>query len=72
MDDVDFGKIEIKKNSFRLSAQAVGALMMALQASLMNQSDILPVLEAWELQDTPHGLIVLNPSVVEIKDDDEE
>ena len=34
----------------RLSNQAVGALMMALQKSLMEQSDIVPVLRDMDLQ----------------------
>ena len=31
--------------SFNLSDQALGAVMMALQKSLMEQSDIVPVLQ---------------------------
>jgi hypothetical protein len=34
----------------RLSNQAVGALMMALQRSLMEQTDIVPVLREMNLQ----------------------
>ena len=49
---------------FKLSNQALGALMMALQRSLLEQSDIVPVLEAWDLIDTPDGLKVANPPVL--------
>ena len=49
---------------FQLSNQAIGALMMALQRSLLEQSDIVPVLEAWELVDSPDGLLVGNPPVI--------
>ena len=34
-----------KVQTVSLSKQAIGALMMALQKSLMEQSDIVPVLE---------------------------
>lgn len=54
----------------KLSNQAVGALMMALQKSLMEQSDIVPVLQDMNLQidpeDSSHStLVVTNPPVVE-------
>ena len=39
-----------------LSKQAVGALMMALQKSLLEQSDIVPVLENFKIVDS-FGLI---------------
>jgi|TARA_Y100000310_G_C20211444_1_gene591505 hypothetical protein len=48
----------------KLSNQALGALMMALQKSLLEQSDIVPVLEDFTFTDTPNGLIVDNPPVV--------
>jgi hypothetical protein len=49
---------------FKLSNQAIGALMLALQRSLLEQSDIVPVLESWELTDSPQGLLVGNPPVL--------
>ena len=48
----------------KLSTQAVGALMMALQQSLLEQSDIVPVLEKFKLKLSEDGLVVLNPPVV--------
>ena len=45
----------------KLSNQAIGAIMMALQESLMNQSDIVPVFQKFELTDTNDGLVVDNP-----------
>tara|TARA_R110000744_G_scaffold174598_6_gene293406 strand:+ start:942 stop:1187 length:246 start_codon:yes stop_codon:yes gene_type:complete len=48
----------------KLSNQALGALMMALQKSLLEQSDIVPVLEGFTFTDTPNGLIVDKPPVV--------
>ena len=48
--------------NYTLSNQAVGAIMMALQNSLMNQSDIVPVLTGFEIQiDDSNQLVVINP-----------
>ena len=58
----------------KLSNQAVGALMMALQKSLMEQSDIVPVLmemdfqvEASESESLQRHLVVINPPVVSLE-----
>lgn len=54
--------------NYTLSTQAVGAIMLALQNSLMNQTDIVPVLTGFEIQiDDTNQLIVTNPPVVEVK-----
>ena len=45
----------------KLSTQALGALMMALQKSLLEQSDIVPVIADFELEVRGGELIVLNP-----------
>ena len=37
----------------KLSDQALGAIMMALQKSLLEQSDITPVLKGFELEKAP-------------------
>jgi hypothetical protein len=55
----------------KLSNQAIGALMMALQKSLMEQSDIVPVLKEMNLQVDPEDqsqatLVVTNPPVVSL------
>ena len=57
----------------KLSNQAVGALMMALQKSLMEQSDIIPVLAEMNFQVDPEDqsqseLVVTNPPVVSFED----
>ena len=52
--------------TYELSDQALGALMMALQKSLLEQSDIIPVLKAFEFVSTTDGLKILNPPVVRI------
>ena len=48
----------------QLSNQAVGAIMLALQKSLMEQSDIVPTLKEFNIIDTDDGLIVTNPPVI--------
>ena len=52
-----------------LSKQAIGALMMALQKSLMEQSDIVPVLESFKMTSSPEGLVVLNPPLVKLNEE---
>ena len=56
----------------QLSDQALGALMLALQNSLMNQTDIVPVLKEFNFTATDNGLVVENPPVVDMSDNDEE
>lgn len=59
----------------RLSNQALGAIMMALQRSLLEQSDITETLKAFDFEmDAPipgieeeGKLIVLNPPVIEME-----
>jgi hypothetical protein len=55
----------------RLGNQAMGALMMALQKSLLEQSDIVPMLQEMDFQIDPSDsskthLMVTNPPVVEL------
>ena len=54
--------IQFKK--MKLSDQALGALMMALQSSLLNQTDIIPVLKDFDFVETDDGLWVKNPPMV--------
>jgi len=52
--------------TYTLSHQAVGAIMMALQKSLMEQSDIVPVLTGFEVQiDDTNQLVIMNPPTVQ-------
>ena len=54
--------------SYTFSNQAIGAVMMALQKSLLEQSDIVPVLQGFEIQIDDSGeLVVMNPPVVEVQ-----
>ncbi len=52
----------------KLSDQALGAVMMALQESLLNQIDIVPILKGFELEESDTGLIVTNPPTVRFTD----
>ena len=62
------GKTKLKEMS--LSDQALGAVMMALQKSLLEQSDIVPVLKGFRFADSKDGLVVLNPPTVKVNHDD--
>jgi len=55
----------------KLSNQALGAIMMALQESLLNQLDIVPILKGFDLAEGEEGLVVLNPPTVRFSDDSE-
>ena len=51
----------------KLSSQAIGAIMMALQKSLIEQSDIVPTLQEFEIQVDDSGeLVVMNPPTFEV------
>ena len=57
--------------NYKFSHQAIGALMMALQQSLMNQTDIVPTLLGFEVQiDDTGSLVIMNPPTVEVTNDD--
>ena len=56
---------------FKLSDEALGAIMMALQKSLMEQSDIVPVLKGFKFEiNEKKELFVMNPPIVKIDHDD--
>ena len=57
--------------TYKLSNQALGAVMMALQESLLNQIDIVPILKGFELVETNDGLTVTNPPTVRVSNDKE-
>ena len=52
----------------QLSNQALGAIMMALQESLLNELDIVPILKGFELSETDDGLVVKNPPTLRVTD----
>ena len=51
----------------KLSDEALGAVMLALQKSLMEQSDIVPVLKGFDFKLNEEGqLFVMNPPVLKV------
>ena len=57
-------------NNMFMNDQAVGAVMMALQKSLMEQSDIVPVLKGFKFRLSEAGLVVMNPPLVKVDQTD--
>ena len=55
-----------------MSDQALGALMMALQKSLLEQSDIVPVLKGFKFRLSEKGLVVINAPLIKLQEDFEE
>ena len=56
---------------YKLSNEALGAVMMALQNSLMEQSDIVPVLKGFDFKvDDKDELYVMNPPLVKSVEQD--
>ena len=58
----------------KLSDQALGAVMMALQKSLLEESDIVPVLKGFDLvlaDSSEDELVVTNPPTFKVEDEDQ-
>ena len=62
----------IKAKEMNLTDQALGAIMMALQSSLLKQTDIVPVLKDFRFRLSEQGLIVMNPPIVKFDGDNTE
>tara|TARA_R110000851_G_scaffold312509_1_gene473077 strand:- start:703 stop:978 length:276 start_codon:yes stop_codon:yes gene_type:complete len=57
----------------KLSDEALGAVMMALQKSLMDQSDIIPVLKGFNFKvNEEEELFVMNPPLLKLNTEIEE
>jgi len=57
----------------KLSDEALGAVMMALQKSLMDQSDIVPVLKGFNFKvNEEEELFVMNPPLLKLNTEIEE
>jgi hypothetical protein len=52
--------------NYKLSNQAVGAIMLALQKGILEEADITNILKGFEVLDSADGLIVKNPPNVKI------
>jgi hypothetical protein len=68
LDDKNLKGVKMT-TEFQLSDQSIGAIMMALQKSLMEQSDIVPVLKGLRFRLSDSGLVVMNPPIVKFGDD---
>tara|TARA_R110002110_G_scaffold336886_1_gene547531 strand:+ start:394 stop:597 length:204 start_codon:yes stop_codon:yes gene_type:complete len=57
----------------KLSDEALGAIMLALQKSLMNQSDIVPMLKGFNFKVNENSeLFIMNPPVLKMDGSDED
>ena len=57
----------------KVSDEALGSIMLALQKSLMEQSDIVPVLKGFNFKVNEESeLFVMNPPIVKFKEEDED
>ena len=54
----------------KLSNQAVGALMMAVQKGIMEQCDITDLLKEFQLVESVDGLIVENPPILQVNEEE--
>ena len=65
--------ISKEKKMLKLSDEALGAVMIALQKSLMEQSDIVPVLKGFNFKTNENDeLFVMNPPILKMKPQDDE
>jgi hypothetical protein len=54
----------------RLSDEALGAVMLALQKSLMEQSDIVPVLKGFNFKvNEEKELYIMNPPILKLDEE---
>ena len=61
-----------KAKEMNLTDQALGAIMMALQRSLLSQTDIVPMLKDFKFRLSEQGLVVMNPPIVKFDEDSSE
>tara|TARA_Y100001963_G_C6656944_1_gene388538 strand:- start:625 stop:858 length:234 start_codon:yes stop_codon:yes gene_type:complete len=70
---IELNELRKELNFFHLSDQALGAVMLALQNSLLHQTDIVPVLKGLKFVHHPsNGLIVTNPPILRTKTEDDD
>jgi len=64
--------ISKEKKMLKLSDEALGAVMIALQKSLMEQSDIVPVLKGFNFKTNENDeLFVMNPPILKMNPEDD-
>ena len=62
-----------ENNMLKLSDEALGAVMMALQKSLLEQSDIVPVLKDFDFKiGEEQQLYIMNPPLVKLEHDSDD
>tara|TARA_R100000008_G_C3517215_1_gene131988 strand:+ start:440 stop:628 length:189 start_codon:yes stop_codon:yes gene_type:complete len=55
----------------KLSDEALGAVMMALQKSLLEQSDIVPTLKSFDFKVSENSeLFIMNPPIVKFENEE--
>ena len=55
-------------NTYKLSNQAIGAIMMSLQKGILEQADITEILQNFQLVESQNGeLIVDNPPTFQLE-----
>ena len=54
---------------YKFSNQAVGAIMLALQKGILEQSDITEVLKNFEILNSVDGLIINNPPTISLQEE---
>jgi len=57
---------------FKLSNQAIGSLMLALQKGIMEEVDITEILKEFDLVNSTDGLIVENPPIINLHPEKDE
>ena len=55
----------------KLSNQAIGAIMLALQKGIMEQEDITDILKEFKLVVSDEGLVVENPPIIQVDENTE-
>ena len=57
----------------KLSDEALGSIMLALQKSLMEQSDIVPVLKGFNFKvNEENNLFIMNPPIIKLDNENED
>ena len=62
----------MNEREMNMSDQAIGAGMMALQKSLLEQSEIVSVLQGFRFRLSGVGLMIMNPPLVKYNENTEE
>tara|TARA_R100000008_G_C3578633_1_gene166909 strand:+ start:419 stop:625 length:207 start_codon:yes stop_codon:yes gene_type:complete len=64
--------MKLPDKEYKLSIEAMGALMMCLQKCLLEQSDITEILKNLKFKTLDDELYVMNPPIVKFDNDEPE